>query len=253
MNARRLLLLAGLLPAASRAQVPAWVGDPCAGLDCGAAGAGVGESALLPEIEISRAIAYALAAKNVSASLSNRLSSNERAYGEGAGEVVDSAVKDLAVSPLGSALTKTYGGKDADEISIAVELKSPNDGAVRAYAQEFVDPVERTLYVRLVIPRSTAEFRLGEGFRVWKGRRVRFSTQDVRVGVQNELTLWVQDEDAGLTWVEQWPDGGANLMKDGQVAARYVFDRIGRRWVPAPKEVPMDPGADAAAEVSSPQ
>jgi hypothetical protein len=253
MNARRLLLLAGLLPAASRAQVPAWVRDPCAGVDCGAAAAGVGQSVVLPEIRISSAIAYALAAKSVSSSLSNRLSSNERAYGEGAGEEVDSAVKDLAVSPLGSALTKTYGGKNSDAISVAIELKSLTDGSVRAYAQEFVDPSERTLYVRLVIPRTAAEFRLGEGFRVWKGRRVRLSTQDVRVGVQNELTLWVQDADAGLTWVEQWPDGGADLMKDGRVADRFVFDRIGRRWVPAPKEGPMDPGADAAAAVSSPR
>jgi hypothetical protein len=233
-----LLLVAGLVAPAARAQTPAWVNDPCAGLDCGAAVAGVGQSVILPEIAISSAIAYAQAVKSLSCSLSNKLSSNERAYGEGAGEVVDSAVKDLTESPLGSALTKTYGGKNSDAISVAIELKPP-PAALRAYAQEFVDPAERTLYVRLVMPRAGSEFSLGEGFTVWKSRRIRLSTQDVRVGRQNELTLWVQDADLGLTWIEQWPDGGADLMKDGQVASKYVFDRGARRWITAPTKVPV--------------
>jgi len=224
------------VPAAVRAQPPAWAENPCAGLDCGAAVAAVGEAEFLPEMRISSAIAYAQAVKNLSASLSNTLSSSNRDFGENEAEVVDSAIKDLADSPLGTALTKTYGGVDSDEISVAIRLKSPADGAVRAYVQEFADPDERTLYVRVVMPRGSGEFSLGEGFSAWKGRRIRLSTQDVRVGGQNEFTMWVEDGDDGLTWVEQWPDGGADLLRNGEVARKFVFDRIGRRWVPsAPK------------------
>jgi hypothetical protein len=243
--AAALLALGALVPGVLRAEAPAWAGDPCAGLDCGAAVAGVGQAQMLPEPAISSAVAYAQAVKSLASALSIKIASNERAYGEGTGEVVDSALKDLADSPLGSALTKTYGSKNSDSISVAIELKNSPD-APRAYVQEAVDAAERTLYVRVVLPRSGAEFALGPGFSVWKPRRIRLSTQDVRVGPQNEFTLWVQDADADLTWVEQWPDGGADLMKNGQVAASYVYDRAARRWTLAPPEIPSG-GIDAGA------
>lgn len=239
-----LVLLLVSAPAVLRAQPPAWAENPCVGLDCGAAVAAVGQAEFLPEMRISSAIAYAQAVKNLSSSLSNKMSSNNREFGENAGEEVDSAIKDLTDSPLGSALTKTYGGGNSDEISVAISLNAATNDAVRAYVQEFADPEERTLYVRVVMPRTSGEFRLGEGFSSWKGRKIRLSTQDVRVGRQNEFTLWVEDGDSGLTWVEQWPDGGADLMKNGQVAEKFVFDRVGRRWVPSAPKVAGEDATD---------
>lgn len=214
------LLLA--LPAAARAAAPAWAADPCAGVDCAATPAGVGQADLLPETAISSAIAYAQAARGLSAAMAEFVSVNERQYGEDAGQAVDSAVKDMVKSPFGSAMTKTYGSADADTISVAIGLKRIEDAGVRVYAQEFVDVSSGTLYVRLLLDRSAGG--APAGFAAWPGRRVKLSSQDVRVGRHNEFTLWVQDEEAGLTWVEQWPMGGADLMKDGQVSAKYVFD-----------------------------
>jgi len=231
----RTLALALLLiaPAAARAGAPAWATNPCADLDCAATPAGVGQADLLPETAISSAIAYAQAARVLSASLTEFVSVNERQYGEEVGQSVDSAVKDMVKSPLGSAMTKTYGSAEADTISVAIGLKRIADAAVRVYAQEFVDVSSGTLYVRLLLDRS-ASAAPPSGFAAWPGRRVKLSSQDVRVGRRDEFTLWVQDEEAGLTWVEQWPLGGADLMKDGQVSAKYVFDRDREAWKPAP-------------------
>jgi hypothetical protein len=212
---------------------------------------------------ISSDVAYAQAARDLSSALANILSLNERLYGEDRGESADSAVKDLVESPVGTALIKTYGGADADTISVAVQVKDLEDGSVKVYAQEFSDPVERTLSVRLLMSRDTADYlllsrrpvddrslsamrdrsvrsdsalegRLGGGFSLWRGRHIRMSSQDVRVGRRNEFTLWVEDDDAGLTWVEQWPLGGADLLQGGQTAAKYVFDKVRREWTARP-------------------
>jgi len=226
-----------------RAEVPAWVHDPCAGLDCGATLAGVGRADFLPEMRISSAVAYAQAARNLSASLADVLSVSERLYAEDQGQSGDSAVKDLVESPLGSALIKTYGGPYSDTISVTIQLKSLEGGDVKVYAQEFADPAGRTLFVRLLMSRSGAalEQRPPEGSSLWRGQRIRMSSQDVRVGRHNEYTLWVEDADAGLTWVEQWPTGGADMLQGGQLAEKYVFDRALKDWTIAPRTAGSGP------------
>ncbi|MDD5629387.1 MAG: hypothetical protein PHU21_10010 [Elusimicrobia bacterium] len=235
------------------APTPAWVQDPCAGIDCGSAVAGVGRADLLPEVRISSALAYAQAVKSLSASLAETITLNERAYGEGRGQSADSAIKNLAESPLGSALMKIYGGRNSDTVSVAIQLRVLADSESKVFAQEFLDAAARTLYVRLLMHRSTLDYlraaqrpaaartraargeaalerSLQEPFTLYPGRHVRMSSQDIRVGRKNEFTLWVQDDDAGLTWVEQWPAGGADLLRGGEVAAKYVFDRRLKDW-----------------------
>jgi hypothetical protein len=229
------------LRAQASAQAPSWVHDPCAGLDCGVMLTGVGRADFLPEMRISSAVAYAQATRALSSSLADILSINERVYAEGAGQNVDSAVKDLVESPLGSALVKTYGGLDSDTISVAIQLKSLEAGGAKVYAQEFSDAAARTLFVRLVMSRdarddAALEKRATDGFSLWRGRRIRMSSEDVRVGDHNEYTLWVEDNDAGLTWVEQWPLGGADLLQGGEPVAKYVFDRGLKDWTTAPAE-----------------
>lgn len=234
-----LLLLAALLlaPAAAHADVPAWANDPCVGLDCAATPAGVGQSSLLPEMTISSAIAYAQAARSLSGAMTEFVSVNARQYQEESAQAVDSAVKDTVKSPLGAALTKNYAGSDADTISVSIMLQRVTDPAVRVFAQEAVDASSGTLYVRLMLYRSP-DATPPAGFVPWPGRRVRLNSQDVRVGRHNEMTLWVQDDEAGLTWVEQWPMGGADLMKDGQVQTSFIFDRAHERWMASTKGTP---------------
>jgi hypothetical protein len=194
-------------------------------------------------MRISSAVAYAQAARNLSASLADVVSVSERLYAEDQGQSGDSAVKDLVESPLGTALTKTYGGPDSDTISVTIQIKNLVGGDAKVYAQEFPDPAARTLYVRLLMSRGGAALdqRLPEGFSPWRGQRIRMSTQDVRVGRHNEYTLWVEDEDAGLTWVEQWPSGGADMLQDGQLAEKYVFDRALKDWTLAPRAAGSGP------------
>jgi hypothetical protein len=228
-----------VIPMSLRAQVPAWVHDPCAGLDCGVTLAGVGRAYFLPEMRISSAVAYAQAVRNLSASLADTLSIRERLHAEDRGQSADSAVKDWVESPIATALIKIYGGTDSDTVSVAIQLKSLAGDGPKVYAQEFIDPAARTLFVRLVMSRGGAalEQSLAGGFSPWLGRRIRMSSQDVRVGDHNEYTLWVEDDDAGLTWVEQWPSGGADLLQGGQIAAKYVFDRGLKDWAAVPLAV----------------
>ena len=235
--AARAALLAGLAaaPLGLRAEEPAWVKDPCAGIDCNAALTGVGRASLLPEMRISSAVAYAQAVKNLSSYLGETISLNERTFAENKGQSLDSAIKDLAESPLGTSLMKIYGGMNSDAVSVTIQLRTIPDGGRRAYAQEFVDSDARTLYVRLLMGRSKAgdsalAKSLGGEFSPYPGRHVRLSSQDVRVGKKNEFTLWVQDDDSGLTWVEQWPVGGADLLQGGQLMAKYVFDKRAKEW-----------------------
>jgi|GEM_PF-2046123 len=247
MTRAALILGLTLSAAAAGAQAPPpWDKNACAGLDCGAIVAGVGRAHLLPEVSISSAIAYAQAAKSLAASLSDRMSMNDRFFAENAGQTADSAVKDVSASPLGTTLTKTFGGANSDTLSVAIELKPLPDG-VKAFAQEYVDAAQNTLYVRLALSRSHAasdeaalETRLGGGWSPWKGRRIRVSTQDVRAGRQNELTLLVEDLDSGLSWVEEWPRGGADLLQNGQVSSQYVYDRMLSRWIGAQEKQAVD-------------
>jgi hypothetical protein len=234
-----LLLFTALLlaPGSAHADVPAWANDPCVGLDCAATPAGVGQSSLLPEMTISSAIAYAQAARSLSSAMTEFVSVNARQYQEEAAQSVDSAVKDSVKSPLGAALTKSYAASDADTISVSIMLQRVEDPGVRVYAQEAVDASSGTLYVRLLLYRSPDAVPPA-GFVPWPGRRIRLNSQDIRVGRHNEMTLWVQDEEAGLTWVEQWPMGGADLMQDGQVRSTFIFDRIHDRWMASTKGTP---------------
>ncbi|MCX5795803.1 MAG: hypothetical protein NTY77_09945 [Elusimicrobia bacterium] len=250
------VLLAGLAAAPARlcAQAPAWVNDPCGGIDCAAIVAGVGRADFLPEMRISSAVAYAQAVKNLSSSLAETISLNERTYySDNRGQSLDSAIKDLAESPLGTSLMKIYGGSNSDTVSVTIQLRPLPDGEAKVYAQEYADAAARTLYVRLLMGRRTVEYlraagrpaaaracaargeadlekSLEGGFSLYPGRRIRMSSQDIRVGRRNEFTLWVQDDDSGLTWVEQWPAGGADLLQGGQLAAKYVFDRRLKEW-----------------------
>jgi hypothetical protein len=234
------VLAAALLSTAAiaRADVPAWLENPCAGLDCSATPAGVGEAAILPELVISSAIAYAQAARGLSSAMDDSVSSSGRQYGEGAGQQEDSAVKGMVRSPLGTALMKSYGasGSDSDTISVAIRLQRIEDPRVRVFAQEYVDLSSGTLFVRLMLDRS-GRMTPPAGFTTWPGRRILLNSQDVRVGRHDELTLWVRDEDAGLTWVEQWPFGGADLMREGEVSAKFVFDRVREEWKAAPQKL----------------
>lgn len=248
----------GLLPAGAAQAAPAWVSDPCAGIDCSTTLAGVGQADLLPDIRISSAIAYAEAARQLSSVLEERLAMGSHVYGERAGQLADSALKSVVESPLGAALTKTYGDADDDMISVAVTLNPISDPAVKAYAQEFLDVSSATLWVRLLMTRSSAEYfqdvsassaaatsqaratlaeddaaleaRLSGELIPWAGQRWRVSSQDIRAGSRNEYILWAEDQDARLAWEESWPYGGASLLKDGQVAARYVFDSDLNQW-----------------------
>jgi hypothetical protein len=246
----RIVLIAAAVsaPAAARAAAPAWVSDPCAGLDCAATPAGVGQSSLLPELSISSAIAYAQAARSLSGSLTEFVSVSARQYAEDTGQETaeDSAVKDMVKSPLGAALTKNYASNDADTISVSIELTPLPDAGARVFSQEFVDESSGTLYVRLILDRS-GNGAAPDGFSAYPGRRVRLNSQDVRVGRYNEFTLWVQDDETGLTWVEEWPMGGADLMKGGQVSASYVFDSAKERWKPTSPAIPAAPAAPADA------
>jgi hypothetical protein len=253
--AARTALLAGLAaaPLGLRAEAPAWVKDPCAGIDCSATLTGVGRASLLPEMRISSAVAYAQAVKNLSSDLGETISLNERTFAENQGQSLDSAIKDLSESPLGTSLMKIYGGMNSDAVSVTIQLRALPDGGAKVFAQEYVDAAARTLYVRLLMGRSTVEYlraagrpaaararaargdaalekSLEGGFSLYPGRHVRLSSQDVRVGRKNEFTLWVQDDDSGLTWVEQWPVGGADLLQGGQLAAKYVFDKRAKEW-----------------------
>lgn len=222
------------------AEPPGWLSDPCAGVDCSSVYAGVGQADLLPVVRISSALAYAEAARRVGERFGERMAINERVYGENAAESADSAVRDVMRSPLGAAMTKTYGDAEADVVSVTVDLK-PLAAGVTAYAQEFVDPEARTLYVRLLLPRaSSAAAPPGAP---WRGASIRVASEDLRAGRRNEFFLLAQDRDAGLTWVERWPGGGADLLKDGEVAAKYVYDRARESWGPAPAsaEPPQPP------------
>lgn len=233
--ASRAALIVALLgaPAAVRAQAPPWANAPCAGLDCAATPAGVGAADLLPEPAVSSAIAYAQASRALAASLESALSVRERVYGEDADSTMDGAVKDLVRSPLGAALTKTYALTDSDMITTTIDLRPPVEPGVRVFAQESVDVSSRTLYVRLALSRDPAA-AAPPGFSLWPGRRVRLSAQDIRVGRQNELIFWVEDADAGLTWMEQWPTGGADLVRAGGRTEKFVFDGLADAWKPAP-------------------
>lgn len=212
------------------AAAPAWIDDPCAGLDCAADAAGVGQSELLPEMRLSSAAAYASAARELSSRFSDRTAVDDRLYLEGGGKAEASAVVAVVDSPLGRAMTKIYGDDSSDLISSAVELRRLDEGSPPVYAQEYVDVSSQTLYVRLVMSRSTATISIPAGGVAWKGARVRVSSEDIRAGRKNELALWVEDEDAGLTWVEYWPDGGADLMRGGAIQSSYVFDRLRGVW-----------------------
>ncbi|MBI5240995.1 MAG: hypothetical protein HY926_11025 [Elusimicrobia bacterium] len=238
---------------------PDWIHDRCAGLDCAATLAGVGRSDFLPDMRVSSAVAYAQATRNLSASLASILSLNERVYGENSGGTADSAIKDLVESPLGTALMKSYGGMDSDVVSVAIQTRSLSDGDFKVYAQEFSDPAKHTLFVRLMMDRASADYllsqrraagarppsaardkalrgaaalekRLAGAAAPWPGSRIRMSSQDIRVGRKNEYTLWVEDLDAGFTWVEHWPTGGADLLQGGQTAAKYVYDKLLKEW-----------------------
>jgi hypothetical protein len=217
------------LAALARAGAPAWVADACAGLDCAAAYASVGQSDFLPEMRLSSAVAYAQAVRGMSAMISNRISVDDRMYEEGRGKAEDSAVRAVVSSPLGSAMTKVYGDDASDFISMAIELKPLEEPAPQVYAEEYVDVSSQTLYVRLVMSRTSSPIPASGGV-LWKGGRIRVSSEDVRVRRKNELTLWVEDKDAGLTWIEYWPTGGANLMRDGQASSSFVFDRVRGAW-----------------------
>lgn len=226
-------ILAGALcffAALARAGAPSWVGDACAGLDCGADYASVGQADFLPEMRLSSAVAYAQAVRGMSAMISNRIVVDDRMYEEGRGKAEDSAVRAIVTSPLGSAMTKIYGDDASDFISMAIELNPLAAPAPRVYAQEYVDVSSQTLYVRLVMSRTSAPVAAFADAVPWKGGRIRVSSEDVRVRRKNELTLWVEDQDAGLTWVEYWPTGGADLMRDGRVSSSFVFDRVRGAW-----------------------
>ncbi|MBI3565613.1 MAG: hypothetical protein HY079_10495, partial [Elusimicrobia bacterium] len=138
-----------------------------------------------------------------------------------------------------------------------------------AFAQEAVDASSGTLRVRLVMTRAAVEYarsastaaaggreapsaallradgalaeRLGPGTAVWPGREVRFSTQILRAGGHDEVTLFAEDRDAGLTWVEHWPTGGADLISGDGRAEKLVFDKPTNRWVAAPAAPPPVP------------
>lgn len=233
-----------LLCAAAAAEPPVWTSDPCAGLDCSEVVAGVGQADLLPEIKISSAVAYAEAARQLSSRLSDVVSVEVKSYGEDRGQLMDSAVKDLSRSALGAALTKTYGDENADTISVTVALNPIDAGKLQVYAQEYVDLSSQTLWVRLVTGRAEAEgaapaagadlaARLPDAT-LWRGGRIRLSSEDVRVGRRDEFTLWAEDDDAGLAWVERWPGGGGDLLRGGAVAQQYVYDQRLDRWKRAP-------------------
>ena len=222
------------------AGAPAWVSDSCAGLDCAAEIAGVGQADFIPDMRLSSAVAYAQAVRNLSSMMSNRLAVDDRQYGESRGQSLDSAVKAVVASPLGVAMTKIYGDASSDYISMAIELKPLEDPNLQVYAQEYVDVSSQTLYVRLVMSRSAVPMAaLADGV-PWRGGRIRVTSQDIRVGRKNELTLWVEDQDAGLTWVEHWPTGGADLMRDGRIASSFVFDQWRNAWMSTDKKRARD-------------
>jgi Xaa-Pro aminopeptidase len=246
-------------PLALRAQAPSWVKDSCAGLDCGAVLAGVGEADFIPEARISSAVAYAQAARSLSLRLASTMTLRDRQYAQRAGEAHDSAVKDWVESPMGMALTKAYAENDSDVIDVTIELKRLLDKNVRVYAQEFLDPASGALAVRLVMNRSASDYflavrrsatatelatareamaagdaaleaALGPGFSRWMGATVRLASQDIRVGKHNEFTLLVETGEDSLTWVEHWPSGGADLLRHGEAAEQYAYDNASSRW-----------------------
>lgn len=240
MNALFLLLLAS----AVRAEPPPWMAEPCAGVDCGAFFVGVGQADVLPEPRLTSAVACAQAARALGGALGDAVAVNARSYGEERGAEADSVVRSVVRSPLGAAMTKAYGEGDADVISVTVDLKpSP---ATRVFAQEVLDEREGALYVRLLIAKTAAAEPAG--FAVWAPRRLRLSTQDVRVGGKNELTMLVEDLDAGLSWMERWPTGGGDLMRGAEVAAKYVHHGLLRSWIPGELARSKDPlGAGSSA------
>jgi hypothetical protein len=191
-------------------------------------------------MRLSSAVAYAQAVRGLAAMISNRIVVDDRMYEEGRGKAEDSAVRAIVTSPLGSAMTKIYGDDASDFISMAIELKPLADPAVLVYAQEYVDVSSQTLYVRLVMSRTSAPVPAFAGGVPWKGGRIRVSSEDVRIRRKNELTLWVEDKDAGLTWIEYWPTGGASLAREGRASSSFVFDRLRGAWKstdPAPPKL----------------
>jgi hypothetical protein len=278
------ILLPGRLPAAAEAVAPAWTNDAYAGLDKDCALAGLGQSDFFPEVRISSAVAYAYSVRKMSESLADIISMQARSYSEDAGSVEDSAVKDLVRSPLGSALTKTYGDAESDDMEMTIAVRRLDDDNVRVYAQEYPDAAARTLHVRTVMSQSTVDYlifakrygasemeimastvgklqpsetsdlvqrfkklkvamatansalegRLGDGFAVWKGGNLRLDSREIRAGKHSEDTLFVEDKDLGLGWIERWPSGGADLMKGGEVVAQYTFNKRLKQWVASP-------------------
>lgn len=261
-------VLALLLAAPSRAEVPAWAADPCAGLDCSWAVAGVGEADLVPDVRVSSAVAYAQAARALAQRLGDSMAMRERLYTEEAGSAGDSSTKDLVESPLGAALTKTYAGTDSDLVTVTVRLQRLAAGTT-VFAQEAVDASSGTLRVRLAMTRAAVEYaraastataagreapsdalrradgalaeRLGPGASAWPGRDARMATQLLRVGGHDEVTLLVQDRDAGVTWIEHWPTGGADLLTSDGRTEKLLFDKPTNRWVAAPPPPPAIP------------
>jgi hypothetical protein len=225
--------LAGVLcffASLAAADAPAWINDSCAELDCGAAFVGVGQSNFLPEMRFSSAVAYAQAVRSLSSLMSARMVVDDRLYDEGRGRAFASAVQSVVASPLGNAMTKIYGDDSSDLISVAIELNLLEVSSTPVYAQEYVDVSSGTLYVRLIMSRSAAPIPAFADGVSWKGGRIRVSSQDIRAGRKNELTLWVEDQDTGTTWVEYWPTGGADIMRDGKVASSYVYDKSRSAW-----------------------
>jgi hypothetical protein len=77
-----------------------------------------------------------------------------------------------------------------------------------------------------------------DGAVLWNGGRIRVSYQDIRAGRKTELTLYVEDQDAGMTWEEYWPIGGAEILHDGKVASIYLFDQDRGSWMPTQTALP---------------
>jgi hypothetical protein len=235
-NALKSTVLAGVLlffSGFARADAPAWLNDPCDGLDCRAAYAGVGQADFIPEMRLSSAVAYAQAARNLSAMISDKIQVDDKFYEEARGTVGNSALKAVSSSPLGNSMTKIYGDDHSDLITMAVELKRLEDPDLQVYAQEYVDVSSRTLYVRLSMSRSAKPLSPFADSVRWNGGRIRVSYQDIRAGRKTELTLFVEDQDADMTWEEYWPIGGAELFRGGKVASIYMFDPDRNDWRPA--------------------
>lgn len=166
MEMRDVLLaaLAFLLGAAPVfAQRPDWVQDPCSGMGRASVLCGLGSSEIKPDEEITSAIAFAFAVKDISSLLSLKVSQLGKNYGEktsSEGELSESATKNSMKSPFGFALFKTYASNDAAQTLtvLSVEVAEIRDPDFQMFWQQYTDTKKGEVYVRAMVPVTSVRY-----------------------------------------------------------------------------------------------